>query len=361
MQIIHFTSHIRQGGDWTIIKSLTDIFIKNEHQVLICGGGASNTRYKSIDMPLNEGLKGFIQSLFKIYKLPNNTDVAHVHSPISLIYAIVYKYLRCRYLKIIFTYHWLTPNSNLKKNLKRLLFGLPDIIHSYSEETQKILEEKYKINSNKYFLIHVGSDPKHFRIFFDREKIILKQKYKIDNNNFILLFAGRLSPEKNISLILDYLANTTNENVILLIAGDGDQKHELQQKTIHLNIEEKVFFLGRIEQIEEIYAIADLLILPSSSMETFGMVVIEAAFCGLPTLRSDLPGAKDQINHGENGFIFAAQQPETMFETLDRIVSERFKLPEIGKKARSNAMNKFTTEKMYDNFLNLYQKMLDKK
>jgi glycosyltransferase involved in cell wall biosynthesis len=177
----------------------------------------------------------------------------------------------------------------------------------------------------------------------------------------VLLFVGRLAPEKNISLILDYLANKTDKNIILMIAGDGDQKQELQQKSLSLNIEKKVVFLGRLEKVEEIYIVADLLVLPSSSMETFGMVVIEAAFCGLPTLRSDLPGAKDQIAHGENGFIFSAQQPETMFKTLDLILSEPSKLPEIGEKARFYAMSKFTTEKMYDNFLNLYQSLIKQK
>ncbi|MDJ0900427.1 MAG: glycosyltransferase family 4 protein [Xenococcus sp. MO_188.B8] len=361
MKIIHFTSHIGQGGDWTIIKSLTDIFIKNDHQVLICGSGARNTSYKSVEIPLNQGLKGFISSLSKIYQLPNDTDIAHVHSPISLFFAIIYKYLRCRYLKIIFSYHWLTPVYDFKNIIKIVLFKFANIIHSCSEEVKNILEKEYKVNSSKSFLIYPGKDPQLFHIIPKREKNKLRQKYDIDNNNFILLFVGRLAPEKNISLILDYLANTNDKKITLIIAGDGDQKQELLQKSLSLNIDKKVVFLGRVEQIEEIYAIADLLVLPSSSMETFGMVVIEAAFCGIPTLRSDLPGAKDQINHGENGFIFAAQQPETMFETLDRIVSERFKLPEIGKQARSNAMNKFTTEKMYDNFLNLYQKMLDQK
>jgi glycosyltransferase involved in cell wall biosynthesis len=83
---------------------------------------------------------------------------------------------------------------------------------------------------------------------------------------------------------------------------------------------------------------------------------VEAAFCGLPSLRSDTPGAKDQISHGEDGFIFPIQQPEKMFEVLDQIWDERSKLPEIGQKARDQALEKFTLEKMYERFLDLYQK-----
>jgi glycosyltransferase involved in cell wall biosynthesis len=169
MKIIHFTSHIGQGGDWTLIKSLIDIFIKNKHQVLVCGSGASNTSYNSIEMPLNKGLKGFVSSLFKIYQLPNNTDIAHVHSPISLIYAIVYKYLRCRHLKIILTYHWLTPSSNLKTFFKTILLKFTDITHSCSEEVKNILEKKYKVNSSKIFLIYPGVNHQRFHIILEKE------------------------------------------------------------------------------------------------------------------------------------------------------------------------------------------------
>ena len=361
MKIIHFTSHIGHGGDWSFIKSLADIFIKNNHKVLICGSGTSNIFYNSMEIPLNKGLKGFIYSLFKIYQLPNNTDIAHVHNPISLVYVIFYKYLRCRRLKIVFTYHLITPSSNFKKLFKIILFRFSDIVHSCSEEIILFLKREYKITSSKSLLIYPGINSQKFNSFPEEKKNELKKKYNVDKSSLILLFAGRLAPEKNIPLILEYLANTSKySSIVLMIAGDGDLKQELQQQSLSLNIENKVIFLGRVEKIEEIYAIADLLILPSS-METFGLVVIEAAFCGLPTLRSDVPGAKDQIVHGKNGFIFSAKQPETMFETLDLILSESFKLSEIGKKARSDAMCKFTNEKMYNNFLNLYEKILEGK
>jgi glycosyltransferase involved in cell wall biosynthesis len=144
--------------------------------------------------------------------------------------------------------------------------------------------------------------------------------------------------------------------MILLLAGEGPIKENLQQECRDLGIEKRVHFLGRRENMEEIYSLANLLVLPSSSLETFGMVVIEAAFCGVPALRSNLPGAKDQISHGEDGFIFPIQQSEKMFEVLDSIWNQRDNLAKIGQKARDRALENFTLEKMYEGFRSIYEK-----
>jgi glycosyltransferase involved in cell wall biosynthesis len=355
MKIIHLTSHIGHGGDWTIIRTLIEVFQEKGHQVIIGGCRASSTQFEFVEMPLNQGWKGFIHSLLKIGHLPINADIAHVHNPVALLLAVYFKYLRCPSLKIIFTYHWQTPDTQIKKKLKTSIFNLADIIHSYSTDIYETLEKEYRISKKKNFLCYVGTNPERFRERSLIEKNQLREDYCISREAFVLLFVGRLSFEKNILLVLRYLKSKRLENIILLLAGDGPLKENLQQECRNFNIEDKVHFLGRVEKIEEVYSLADLLVLPSSSMETFGMVVIEAAFCGLPTLRSDLPGAKDQISHGEDGFIFPIQQPEKMFEVLDSIWNQRDNLPKIGQKARARALEKFTLEKMYERFLDLYR------
>lgn len=356
MKIIHLTAHIGHGGDWTVIRSLMEVFQAKGHQVMIGGCQASSTKFECIEMPLNQGAKGFIQSLGKLNEIPKDTDILHTHNPISLLLAVTFKYLHCHSAKIIFTYHWETPDSKIKKLLKSSLFQLADVIHSHSIDINKLLATEYKIDKVKNCLAYVGCDSSRFSSKSLIEKKQSREKYRLSDNVFILLFVGRLSLEKNISLIFQYVKNQASEEITFLIAGDGPLKNELKKECQDLKIEDRVHFLGRVENIETIYSLADILVLPSSSMETFGMVVIEAAFCGLPTLRSDLPGASDQITHGEDGFIFPIEQPEKMFEILDQIWENRSQLPEIGQKARDRALENFTLEKMYKRFLYIYQK-----
>lgn len=354
MKIVHITSHIGHGGDWTIIRTLMEVFQENKHQVMIAGCRASATQFDDIEIPLNQGAKGFLQSLFKLGKIPKDTDIAHAHSPASLLFALSLKYLRCPSLKIIFTYHWQTADSSLKRKIKGFLFNWADIIHSYSKDIFEVLAKEYQVDSAKNYLCYVGANPNRFRVCTPKEKQQFRDDDKINQETFVLLFAGRLSIEKNIGLILKYLASRQGKDLLFLLAGDGPLKEHLQQEIKTLKIENSVRFLGRVNNIEQVYALSDLLVLPSSAMETFGMVVIEAAFCGIPTLRSNLPGARDQINHGEDGFIFPIQEPEKMFTILDQIVEQRSTLPEVGQKARDRALKNFTLEKMYESFLTLY-------
>jgi glycosyltransferase involved in cell wall biosynthesis len=354
MKIIHLTSHVGHGGDWTVIRTLLEIFQEKGHHMMLGGSGASSTKFHAIEMPLNQGIKGFIRSLVQVWHLPRDVDVTHVHNLLSLLIGISFKYLRCRSSKIIYTYHLQTPDSKLKKILKTLVFKLPDVIHTCSTDIQKIITQKYQINKEKNYLAYLGVNPNRFRPYSITEKEASREKYSLASNAFILLFVGRLDVEKNISLILRYLKTNSPDEMVLLIAGDGPLKESLKEEAIKFKIENRVHFLGRIEEIEEVYSLADLLVLPSFH-ETFGLVIVEAAFCGLPSLRSDTPGAKDQINHGEDGFIFPIQEPEKMFEALDHIWQEREHLPKIGQKARARALENFTLDKMYERFLSLYQ------
>lgn len=269
---------------------------------------------------------------------------------------MILKFLYCPSIKIIFTYHWQTSDSYFKRKIKGFLFNLADIVQTCSIDIYETLAEEYNLSPAKTYLCYVGANPNRFRVCTPKEKQQFRDDNKINQETFVLLFAGRLSIEKNIGLILKYLASRQGKDLLFLLAGDGPLKEHLQQETKTFKIENHVRFLGRVDNIEQVYALSDLLVLPSSAMETFGMVVIEAAFCGIPTLRSNLPGARDQINYGEDGFIFPIQEPEKMFTILDKIVAQRFILPEIGQKARDRALKNFTLEKMYEGFLSLYQK-----
>ena len=353
MKILHVTTHIGQGGDWSVIKNLADIFSKNGHQIIIAGANINSDKYPSIEMPLNEGKIGFLKALKQIDKIPHDLDVLHAHSPITLFLSLIIKIIRCRKAKVIFTYHWLIINTSFKKKIKSLLFNAADIVQCHAIDVHDFLCSEYGLKEDKCKLVYVGVDTKRFSLIDSDDKLLRKEQYQISDEKFVLLYAGRLAPEKNIPSILKYLKETSKD-VVLLIAGDGGQRPDLEQLVKQFNISNRVKFLGKISDIESAYAVSDLLLLPSSSMETFGMVVIEAALCGLPTLRSDLPGAIDQIDHEYNGFIFPKDEPRKMNTIIDAACDGQYDLKIMGERACNQAKEKFSLEAMYAGFIELY-------
>lgn len=111
---------------------------------------------------------------------------------------------------------------------------------------------------------------------------------------------GRLVKGKNQRIVIDALSvlkKTNVKDVELFIAGEGNQKEELEKYTRFKNVEDSTFFLGElsINKMPSFYKKMDLIILPSLN-EAFGMVFIEALQLGVPVLVSNRFGALEFLD-----------------------------------------------------------------
>ncbi len=118
----------------------------------------------------------------------------------------------------------------------------------------------------------------------------LPDGFRSDPNDFVLLFVGRLSPEKNIPLLLEGLSRLSGEynGLKLVICGRGRVEDLLKKKTRDLGIDDKVIFLGYQEDVYAIMKACDLLVLPSFR-EGMSNVLFEALAAGIPAIASRIP------------------------------------------------------------------------
>ncbi|MBX2848202.1 MAG: glycosyltransferase [Acidiferrobacterales bacterium] len=139
------------------------------------------------------------------------------------------------------------------------------------------------------------------------------------HGEFTLVYAGRVSEDKNLSLLADIfeLANRKNPGLYnLIVAGDGPFLNTLKTKLAQQN---NVLFTGRIatKELVECYQSADLLVFPSHT-DTFGMVVLEAQACGLPCLVSASGGPKEIISPNKTGEVIYSDIPEDWLAMIDK-------------------------------------------
>jgi glycosyltransferase involved in cell wall biosynthesis len=132
------------------------------------------------------------------------------------------------------------------------------------------------------------------------------------------LFVGRISPEKNISLLLDVFQSLPEYT--LTVVGDGAQKHELRQRA-----SSNVLFLDHIANtaLSDLFLKHDILILPSLR-EPWGLVVEEALYFGMPVVVSSYCGASDLVVHGSNGYVFDPLSQQ-LAEILQSITAETYR------------------------------------
>lgn len=151
-----------------------------------------------------------------------------------------------------------------------------------------------------------------------------------NKNNAItqLLTVSRLSePRKNVERVLEALSQlSTQFDFRYTIIGDGSFKPRLEMQVKNLGLENKVKFLGRqsTENVIAAMRLADLFILTSSTLpdshEGFGIVYLEAAACGTPSLATRQAGASEAIGDGESGFFVDEPTVENIKDALQKFL-----------------------------------------
>jgi glycosyltransferase involved in cell wall biosynthesis len=135
----------------------------------------------------------------------------------------------------------------------------------------------------------------------------------------LILFAGRLSNEKRIDLLLD----ARPDNFILVIVGDGYLRHQLLE--LH-NPQTGIVVVNRMvpqAELRRFYKAADLTV-SASDFETYGMTIHESLLCGTPVVVQDAKGFRQQVTTGVNGLLIDYADSELACAKLQEAVKMEF-------------------------------------
>lgn len=130
----------------------------------------------------------------------------------------------------------------------------------------------------------------------------IRRELGLPDDAFLVLSIGELSKRKNQQVIIRALGNLKEERIHYLICGKGVLLDELKQLSKDCGIEDHVHFLGYRHDVVDICSQSDIFALPSLH-EGLSVASLEAMYCGLPIVISDIRGVRDYINDGTNGFI----------------------------------------------------------
>jgi D-inositol-3-phosphate glycosyltransferase len=138
----------------------------------------------------------------------------------------------------------------------------------------------------------------------------------------LLLWVGRFQPWKGVDVAIRALAEIPNAK--LLIAGDGEQRANLEQLTHTLGLQQRIHFLGSVERsrLPAIYSACDLLLATSFASETFGIGPVEAQACGLPVVASRFGGFPEVINIGHTGLLYPARDHQALAQTATTLLAD---------------------------------------
>lgn len=150
----------------------------------------------------------------------------------------------------------------------------------------------------------------------------------------IILAVGRLGDYlKGFDLLIESFALLQNENWQLHIAGGDENGQELKDLAVRLGVLDRIKFLGKIQDIDKVYASAGIYVIPSRS-EGFPNALAEAMGGGCCCVAFDFTaGPRDIIQDGVSGIIVENGNVQKMAETIDKLICDPERRFELGKQA----------------------------
>lgn len=151
-----------------------------------------------------------------------------------------------------------------------------------------------------------------------RKKDDFPEDFNLIKNKRVILSAGRLTKQKNFSYLIDEFSDflKINNNFVLFILGEGEDKKKLIQLIENKGLKEKIFLLGFKQNIYSFMRNSEIFIL-SSLWEEVGFAMVEAAICNSYIISSDCPnGPKEFLNNGKNGILFKSNSKKSLSNSL---------------------------------------------
>ncbi len=165
-------------------------------------------------------------------------------------------------------------------------------------------------------------------LFRPADKTNARKRLGFDAKEKIVLYVGRFAALKGIDRLLKAMThlNDLRDLKLVIIGGDGagaPEYIEFQKLSSQLDINDKIFFAGRLEQDElaQYYSAADLLAVPSYH-ESFGLVALEALACGTPVVAFEVGAMDSVISQGKTGCVVADSKPSAFARAIRNIVSK---------------------------------------
>ncbi len=183
---------------------------------------------------------------------------------------------------------------------------------------------------------------------------VTRKELNIADDDFILVTCGRLVKRKAIDILIRALNKIPSEKFKLYIMGDGPERENLERIVRKLGLNNKVFFLGFVND-EEKYKylnISDVFAL-TSMHEGFGIVFMEAMFCGLPVICTNEGGQIDFLKNRENALLINVGDIEACADAILLLHKDK----KLHKRLSSNnriKVKEFFAGKIADRYIKIF-------
>lgn len=178
-----------------------------------------------------------------------------------------------------------------------------------------------------------------------------------------VVLASRMLWDKGIGEFVKAAQTLKSQGVkaYFMLVGGSDPENPAAISTEQLKKWHKegyVQWIGHTEDILKLFSRSHIVCLPTSYGEGVPKVLIEAAACGLPIVATDVPGCREIVKNGINGFLVPAKNAQLLAEAILTLINSPLLRSEMGKKGRELVEKEFSIEKVISETLTVYRELL---
>lgn len=182
----------------------------------------------------------------------------------------------------------------------------------------------------------------------------------VPNGEKVLVHLSNFRPVKRLTDVIEIFDRVHKQIPSrLLLIGDGPDRSVAEWLAVQKGIHDDVLFLGKQDQIAEKLSIADIMLLPSE-LESFGLAALEAMACEVVPIATRAGGVPEVIDHGNTGYLADVGDVETMARYAIELLRDESRMREMGKRARSVAMERFCATKIVKQYEDYYRRVLER-
>lgn len=173
------------------------------------------------------------------------------------------------------------------------------------------------------------------------------------------VYIGRLHEEKSVDDVVDAVARLPDVVGLFVAGPDQGDRDRLERRVAHLDVEDRVRFLGRVPEDDKraLLAGARSLVLPSK-YEAQGRVILEAWAQGTPAVASRVGGVPYVVEDGRDGLLYDWGDVDALAERMRGLWEDSGRARALGQEGRAKAESDFREPDLIDRTLRLYDDVL---
>jgi len=366
-KVLHLTTHLNIGGITSYIQSLTEEMRNLDYEFYI--GSSGGTQDKSLSSQgahlimfdiktkseLSPKIFRAIEPL-RAFIADERIDLIHAHTRVTQVLAWYVQ--RLTGIPYVSTCH-----GFYKRRLgRRLMPAWGNHVIAISKPVEESLLEDFSVPLDRvstiYNAINVLGLVDRFRA---KTPSAIRRDLGIPNDSKVVGIVSRVVADKGHEYFLravKKLMADSHPNVKVIVVGEGPYLSEVRRLAHELGIEDKVYFLGMLQDITYALSVIDVFVLPATWREGFGLSIIEAMAVKVPVIVTNIWALNELIHDRVNGLLVPPKEVGALADAIKELLGNGQLYQSIAQNGSEMVSREFSIQRMAEQIDRLYDQVL---